>query len=530
MKDEAPSTSRSGYLLCSQIKNWSLTSLPDLSYLESVIIAQFAGGRQNKMAKNISSGLTFDDVLLVPARSTVSSRSEIDCNSFLTTIIPLNIPIVSANMDTVTESEMAIAMAKEGGIGIIHRFMPVEKEREEVLEVKRSESFVVEDPFTLVLDKATLSDAYDFIKKHHVTGILIVDKKNKLLGILTHRDMALETNLETKIATLMTPKNKLITAAFGTSFARANEILKVNKIEKLPLVDKEGRVAGLITRKDVLKIQEHPCALKDEKGRLRVGAAIGVKGDYWERAQELIKVGVDVIVVDIAHGHADHSINTVKRLKKEYPKTQVIAGNVATGEGARDLIKAGADAIKVGVGPGSMCTTRIVTGCGVPQLTAIFNVAEVTDKYKKVPIIADGGVRFPGDIVKALAAGASSVMIGGLLAGTQESPGMTIIKNGRKYKVARGMASLGANMSKKANEGNKDNDFGLEEYVAEGVEAIVPYRGTVCEILHQLLGGLRSGMSYCGAKSLNELTEKAEFIQITNAGLKESLPHDVEQL
>jgi len=482
------------------------------------------------MAKTIPLGLTFDDVLLIPARSTVSSRREIDCTSLLTTNIPLHIPIVSANMDTVTESETAIAMAKEGGIGIIHRFMPVEKEVEEVLSVKRSESFVVEDPFTLVLDGATLADAYEFIKKHHVTGILIVDEKNKLLGILTHRDMALETNLSTKIATLMTPKEKLITAPVGTTFKQANEMLKINKIEKLPLVDAGGRVAGLITRKDVLKIQEHPNALKDEKGRLRVGAAVGVKGDYWERAQELIKVGVDVVVVDIAHGHADHSINTVKRLKKEYPKIQVIAGNVATGDGARDLIRAGADAIKVGVGPGSMCTTRIVTGCGVPQLTALFNVFEVTSKYKNVPIIADGGIRYSGDITKALAAGASSVMIGGLLGGTNESPGMTIIKNGRKYKVARGMASLGANMSKKANEGNKDNDFGLEAYVAEGVEAIVPYRGTVSEILHQLLGGLRSGMSYCGSKTLGDLSKKAQFIQITNAGLKESLPHDVEQL
>lgn len=483
-----------------------------------------------KMAKTIPLGLTFDDVLLVPARSTVSSRRDIDCTSFLTSKIPLHIPIVSANMDTVTESEMAIAMAKEGGIGIIHRFMPVEKEVEEVLSVKRSESFVVEDPFTLVLDGATLADAYDFIKKHRVTGILIVDEKNKLLGILTHRDMALETNLSTKIASLMTAKDKLITAPVGTTFKQANEMLKINKIEKLPLVDADGRVAGLITRKDVLKIAEHPNALKDEKGRLRVGAAVGVKGDYWERAQELIKVGVDVIVVDIAHGHADHSINTVKRLKKEYPNIQVIAGNVATADGARDLIKAGADAIKVGVGPGSMCTTRIVTGCGVPQLTAIFNVFEVTSKYKKIPIIADGGIRYSGDITKALAAGASSVMIGGLLGGTQESPGMTIIKNGRKYKVARGMASLGANMSKKANEGNKDNDFGLEEYVAEGVEAIVPYRGTVSEILHQLLGGLRSGMSYCGSKTLGDLSRKVQFIQITKAGLKESLPHDVEQL
>lgn len=480
------------------------------------------------MANTIPLGLTFDDVLLVPARSTVSSRKQINCSSNLTKKVPLNIPIISANMDTVTESDMAMVMAKEGGIGIIHRFMSIEKQVEEVLKVKRSESYIVEEPFTLVLDGATLADAYDFIHKHNVTGILIVDKNNKLQGILTHRDISLETNMNAKISHLMTPKERLVTAPSGTTFAKAIEILKKHKIEKLPLVNKEGKITGLITRKDLLKAHEYPYALKDTKGRLRVGAAIGVKGDYWERVQAMVSAGVDVIVVDIAHGHADHSIETVKRLKKTYPQLEVIAGNVATSSGTLDLIKAGADAIKVGVGPGSMCTTRIVTGCGVPQLTAIFAAVKAAKKYQ-IPIIADGGIRYSGDIVKALASGASSVMIGGLFGGTEESPGMTIIRNGRKYKVSRGMASLGANMSKKIEEGQtKSLDFGLGEYVAEGVEAIVPYRGNVSEIIHQLVGGVRSGMSYCGAKNIIELQAKAQFIQITSVGLKESFPHDVE--
>ncbi|MCL5675565.1 MAG: IMP dehydrogenase [Patescibacteria group bacterium] len=479
------------------------------------------------MANTIDLGLTFDDVLLVPGRSAVSSRKDVSCSSFLTKNIPLNIPIISANMDTVTESDMAITMAREGGIGIIHRFMPIEKEAEEILNVKRSEGFVVEDPFTMLLDGATLKDAYDFIKKHKVTGILIVDKNKELLGILTHRDMALESNLNTKIADLMTPRDKLITAQENTTYLQAVNILKKNKIEKLPLVDTKGRLTGLITRKDIHKTEEYPQALKDKKGRLRVGAAVGVKGDFWERTVEIIKAGADVLVVDIAHGHADHAIATVKKIKSSFPRIDVIAGNIATGEGARDLIKAGADAIKVGVGPGSMCTTRIVTGCGVPQITAIMSAVNAC-ALNKIPVIADGGIRFSGDITKAIGAGASSVMLGSLLGGTQESPGMTIIRNGRKYKIARGMASLGANMSKKQNEGNKEGDYGLSEYVAEGVEAIVPYRGTAAEILHQLVGGLRSGMSYCGAKTIGQLQKKARFIRITNAGLKESFPHDVE--
>ncbi len=475
---------------------------------------------------NISLGLTFDDVLLIPNRSAIKTRRDVNFQSFLTKNITLNLPIVSANMDTVTEGEMAIAMAKEGGIGIIHRFMQIEDQVEEVLHVKRYESIMVEDPFTLPLDGYTIKDAKILMAKNRITGILIVDAKKRLVGILTSRDIALETDYRLKISQIMTPKSKLITIPPGVSSAKAQDILKKYKIEKLPIVDKEGKVVGLITSKDIVKTLENPHALKDAKGRLRVGAAIGVKGDCLERLDALVKTGVDVIVIDIAHGHADHTIETLKIVKRKYPKLEVIAGNVATKEGVLDLIKAGADGLKVGVGPGSMCTTRIVTGHGVPQLTAIFAAVEAAKKYK-VPVIADGGIRYSGDIVKALAAGASSVMIGSLLAGTEESPGMTIIRNGRKYKISRGMASLGANFSRKKSEGVSD-DFGLKEYVAEGVEALVPYRGHVQEILNQMTGGLRSGMSYSGAKSISELWEKSRFVQITMAGLKESFPHDVE--
>lgn len=480
--------------------------------------------------KQINLGLTFDDVLLIPQRSSVQSRRDINCKSLLTKNISLNLPIVSANMDTVTESDMAIAMAKEGGIGIIHRFMPIENEVEEVLKVKRYESYIIEDPFTLEADSHTIKDARELMNKYKITGLLIVDSKKKLLGILTNRDISLESDRSKKISEAMTPQGKLVTAPEGTSLEEAEKILKKYKFEKLPILDKKGKVVGLITSRDIVKTLEFPLALKDKKGRLRVGAAIGVKGDFEERAGALVKAGVDVLLIDIAHGHADHTIETLKKIKSKFPGLDVIAGNVATKQGALDLIKAGADAIKVGVGPGSMCTTRIITGCGVPQLTAIMDAVSVAQKYK-IPVIADGGIRFSGDIVKALAAGASCVMIGSLLGGTEESPGMTMLRNGRKYKVARGMASLGANMSKKIAEGNGNfSDFGLKEYVAEGVEALVPYRGSVREILNQMAGGLRSGMSYCGSKTIEELWMKSEFIQISNSGLKESFPHDVEVL
>ena len=475
---------------------------------------------------NISLGLTFDDVLLIPQRSSLASRKEADTSSPLSQKITLKMPIISANMDTVTESEMAIAMALEGGIGFIHRFMPLENEVEEVKKVKRAQSFVVEDPLTLVLNGQRVKDALSFIAQNKVTGLLIVNKDQQLLGILTHRDLVLEDDVEKEIKKLMTPREKIITGKPNTTLSEAKEILRENKIEKLPLVDSKGVLKGLITRKDILHVINNPYAQKDKKGHLMVGAAIGVVGDYLERAQSLVNAGADVLVVDIAHGHADHTIACLKKLKSMFSQTTIVAGNVASAEGTLDLIKAGADVIKVGVGPGSMCTTRIVTGHGVPQLTAITNAAGVAKKYK-IPIIADGGIRYSGDIVKALAAGASTVMIGSLLTGTQESPGMTVMKNGRKYKMARGMASLAANWSRKIADGKTDN-YGLGEYVAEGVEALVPYRGSTAEIIRQLVGGLRSGMSYCGVRKISDLAVKAKFIQITNAGLKESFPHDVE--
>jgi IMP dehydrogenase len=431
-------------------------------------------------------------------------------------------------MDTVTESDMAISMAKEGGLGIIHRFMSIQQEVEEVLKVKRHESYVVEEPFTLMLNGYTVKDAKNMMAKNKITGILIVDNNKRLVGILTARDVVLES-LDQKLSAVMTPRSKIITIKQGTTINEAERILKKYKIEKLPIVDENDKVVGLITSRDILKSLEYPNAMKDKKGRLMVGAAIGVRGDYFERVQELVKAHVDILVVDIAHGHSDHTMETIKKIKKKFPDMEIVAGNVATPEGVGDLIKAGADSLKIGVGPGSMCTTRIITGCGYPQLSAIMECSKTAKKFN-IPIIADGGIRYSGDVVKALGAGASTVMIGSLLAGTDESPGMTMIRNGRKYKISRGMASLGANMSKRKSEGVSSSDFGLQEYVAEGVEALVPYRGKVSEILTQFLGGLKSGMSYCGAINIKELHKKARFIQITNAGLKESFPHDVEVL
>lgn len=451
-----------------------------------------------------------------------------DIKSALTNRIKLNLPILSANMDTVTESEMAIAMAKEGGMGIIHRFMPIDREAAEVLKVKRNEGTIIDDPFTLPLNGYLVKDAKALMAKNKVTGILVVDSNKHLIGILTARDVTLEKD-ETTVAKVMTPREKIITLKKGSSVVEAEKILTKHKIEKLPIVDKDDKVVGLITRRDILKSKEFPSALKDKKGRLMVGAAIGVRGDWKERTEALVEAGVDVLVLDIAHGHSDLSVQTIKKIKALFPEVELVAGNVATPEGVRDLIRAGADSLKIGVGPGSMCTTRIVTGCGYPQLSAVLECSKEAAKYK-IPIIADGGIRYSGDIVKALGAGASSVMIGSLLAGTDESPGMTMIRNNRKFKISRGMASLGANMSKRESEGEVSSDFGLSEYVSEGVEAIVPYRGKVTEILNQFSGGLRSGMSYCGAKTIKELHKKARFIQITSSGLKESFPHDVEVL
>ena len=438
--------------------------------------------------------------------------------------ITLNIPIISANMDTVTESGMAIALAREGGIGIIHRFMTIEDQVDEILKVKRSESVMIEQPYTIKPD-LTVAEAKKVMAEFSVSGLL-VEEGGKLLGIITRRDITFEKNNKLKVSELMT--KDVITAKAGINIDQAKEILHNKRIEKLPVVDDKKHIVGLITSKDILKMEEYPYASKDRKGRLLVGAAVGVKGDYLERTEALLEAGADIIVVDIAHGHSENAINTVHMIKKAFPGCELIAGNVATGEGSRDLIKAGVDAVKVGVGSGSICITRVVTGSGVPQLTAVIDSVKVARDYG-IPIISDGGIRNSGDITKALAAGASSVMIGSLFGGTDESPGKTLVKNGKKYKMYRGMASFYASLGRKYREAGPqvvDSDD-LNDYVPEGVEAMVPYNGSVVEIIRQMAGGLRSGLSYCGAKTITEMQKNAEFIKITSAGYIESQSHDV---
>lgn len=470
-------------------------------------------------------GLTFDDVLLVPKRSPIVSRSQTDLRTRLSHNINLNIPLISANMDTVTESQMAIAVAREGGIGIIHRFMTIEDHVDQILKVKRSESVVIEQPYTVKPDM-TLADMHRLMADYGVSGLLVEDG-GKLAGIITRRDIMFEKNSKRRVADLMT--KDVITAKAGTTIEQAKEILHKHRIEKLPLIDGKGRIAGLITGKDILKMDEYPHAAKDKKGRLLVGGAVGVKGDYLERTEALLEAGADTIVVDIAHGHSDNAINTVRMIKKAFPSCDLIAGNVATGEGARDLIKAGVDAVKVGVGSGSICITRVVTGSGVPQLTAVIDAVKAAKEYD-IPVISDGGIRTSGDLTKALAAGASSVMVGSMFGGTDESPGKTLVKNGKKFKMYRGMASYMASLGRKYREEGPqvvDSDD-LNDYVPEGVEAMVPYKGSVVEIVRQLAGGLRSGLSYCGAKTIGEMQKNAEFVRITGAGFIESQPHDVD--
>lgn len=474
-------------------------------------------------------GLTFDDVLLVPKHSAIRSRSAVDTSTWLVPGIRLAIPIISANMDTVTEAEMAIAMAQAGGIGIIHRFMSIERQASLVRRVKRAESFVVENPIT-IQPEATLKEAKIKIAETNIGGLVVTDAAGRLLGMLTARDMLLAPDDSAPIQSVMTPRDRLVTASADEPLDSARLTLHAHRIEKLPLVDADNRVVGLITAQDIIKLQEHPQATKDNKGRLQVGVAVGVRPEDEERAAACVEAEADVLVVDVAHGHADHVIEMVQLLKGRYPEMPVIAGNVASPQGVRDLTEVGADAVKVGVGSGSICITRVVTGFGVPQLTAIAECAEVGQELG-VPIIADGGLRNSGDITKALAAGASTVMLGSLLAGTDQSPGAAVIRDGRRYKIVRGMASLMANVSRKEIE--RQNEIQADEWgevVPEGVEAVVPYRGGVEDILHQLLGGLRSGMSYAGASTLPELQEKAEFIQITAAGRKESGVHDVSLL
>jgi IMP dehydrogenase len=474
---------------------------------------------------DIREGLTFDDVLLVPKRSPIVSRSQTDLRTRLSRNINLNIPIISANMDTVTESGTAIALAREGGIGIIHRFMTIEDQVDEILRVKRSESVMIEQPYTIKPD-VTVADAKKEMAEYGVSGLL-VEEGGKLAGIITRRDITFEKNNKRKVSELMT--KEVVTAKAGTTIEQAKEILHKQRIEKLPVIDDKHRIVGLITSKDILKMDEHPHASKDKKGRLLAGAAVGVKGDYLERTEALLEAGADVLVVDIAHGHSENAINTVRMIKKAFPNCELIAGNVATGDGARDLIKAGVDAVKVGVGSGSICITRVVTGSGVPQLTAVLDSVSVANDYG-IPVISDGGIRNSGDITKALAAGSSSVMVGSLFGGTDESPGKTLVKNGKKYKMYRGMASFYASLGRKYREEGPqvvDSDD-LNDYVPEGVEAMVPYKGSVVEIVRQLTGGLRSGLSYCGAKTIQEMQKNAEFIKMTSAGYTESQPHDVD--
>jgi IMP dehydrogenase len=471
--------------------------------------------------KIVKEGLTYNDVLLIPQRSSIISRKLVDVSSQFTRGIRLKMPFVSANMDTVTEHKMAIAMARMGGLGVIHRFMSIENEVEQVKKVKRSESYRIDAPYTLEPGK-TLGEAREAMRRYGVTGLLIVDHLGRLEGILTRRDVVFETDDSRFVSDLMTSKDRLIVAYENISMDEAKKVLARHRIEKLPLVASDGRLIGLITSKDIIKTMEYPDATKDERGRLRVAAAIGVGGDTLERAEALREAGADALVIDIAHGHSEMVLQTLEILKSRNIRVPIVAGNVATAGGVQDLVAAGADAVKVGIGAGSMCITRVVAGVGVPQFTAVLECAREAQKYG-VPIIADAGIVYSGDIAKALGAGASSVMMGGLLAGTDESPGMILMKNGRKYKVSRGMASLGANINRRA-----DVSGDAAEYVAEGVEAMVPYKGAVAEILNQLTGGLRSGMSYSNAGDIAEFWQNARFCKITPAGWQESKPHDVD--
>lgn len=476
-------------------------------------------------------GLTFDDVLLVPQRSAIVSRSAVNTSARLTRRIMLNIPIISANMDTVTESAMAIAMARAGGLGAIHRFMTIERQAAEVTRVKRAESYVVESPATIT-PQTTVGEARQMMETQGIGGLLVVSDGGELVGLLTRRDVLLALDPSAPVETLMTPRARLVTAQVGISMEEARRLLHEHRVEKLPLLDRHGQVAGLITSQDIVKLQKHPQATKDSKGRLRVAAAMGVRPSDLQRAEACVAAGADALVVDIAHGHSDHAIHMVRDLKRRFPQVEVIAGNVATAQGVRDLAEAGADAVKVGVGSGSICTTRIVTGFGVPQLTAIMDCARAARELD-VPIIADGGIRNGGDVTKALAAGADTVMVGSLLAGTEESPGASIVRDGRRFKVVRGMASLSANVERRAIEKGQDapaDPLEWEQVVPEGVEEVVPYRGDVADILHQLVGGLRSGLSYAGATCIAELQQNAEFIRMTPGGMRESGAHDVETL
>jgi len=467
-------------------------------------------------------GLTYDDVLLLPAYSEVLPR-ETNTQTQLTRNIRINVPIVSAAMDTVTDYQLAIAIAREGGLGFIHKNMSIEQQAEQVRKVKRSESGLIIDPITLHVE-ATIGEAQKLMREHRIGGIPIVANDNTLVGIITNRDLRFETSRTKKVSEVMTKEN-LITAPEGTDLAKAEKILMKYKIEKLPVVDKKMKLVGLITYKDIIKVQSHPYANKDSYGRLMVGAAVGVTADMYDRMAALVKMGVDVITIDTAHGHSKGVITAVKEAKKRFKTLEIVAGNVGTREGAAALAAAGADAVKVGIGPGSICTTRVVTGVGVPQLTAVMEAAAGVKKYK-IPVIADGGIRYTGDIVKAIVAGADTIMAGSLFAGVEESPGETIIFEGRKFKSYRGMGSLEA-----MQDGSKDRYFqdvedDIKKLVPEGIVGRVPFKGTLKEVMYQFIGGLKAGMGYCGARNINEL-QKAQLIRISAAGVAESHPHDV---
>ena len=473
------------------------------------------------MATIVKEGLTFDDVLLIPQKSEIIP-SQIDIKTKLTKDIELNIPLMSASMDTVTESKMAISMARQGGIGIIHKNMSIEEQASEVDRVKRSESGVIVDPFSLSKGH-TIQDADNIMARYKISGVPIVDENNILIGIITNRDIKFETDMTRRIEEAMTTKEHLVTAREGITLEEAKDILGKHRIEKLPIVDEEGHLKGLITIKDIEKKIQYPNSAKDKKGRLLCGAGVGITNDLLERVDALYKAKVDIIVLDSAHGHSQNVINALKKVKAAYPDLPVIAGNVATAAGCEDLIKAGADCVKIGMGPGSICTTRVVAGIGVPQITAIMDCYEVAKKYD-IPIIADGGIQYSGDIVKALAAGANVCMMGSMFAGTEESPGEIVLYRGRSYKTYRGMGSIAA-----MEDGSKDRYFqsGQKKLVPEGVEGMVAYKGKAEDITYQMIGGLKSGMGYCGAPNIKTLQETAQFVKITAASLKESHPHDI---
>ncbi len=473
------------------------------------------------LPKFIGEGLTYDDVLLIPAFSEVLPR-ETDTSSFFSSGIKLKSPIVSAAMDTVTEHQLAIAIAQEGGIGVLHKNMSIEEQANEVRKVKRSESGMIQDPVTLNID-ALLGDALQMIKKNNIGGIPVVDQNNKLKGIITNRDIRFEKNLSKPVKDIMT--KEVVSTTNGKDLENAENMLQEYKIEKLPIVDNENKLIGLITYKDIIKARIRPNACKDDLGRLRVAGAVGVTSDTLERVAALEKAGVDAIIIDTAHGHSFGVIEMLKRVRKAYPNLEIVVGNIATASAAKALVEAGANAVKVGIGPGSICTTRVIAGVGVPQLTAVYDVAQGL-KGTNIPIIADGGIRFTGDIVKALAAGASCIMAGSLFAGVEESPGETIIFEGRKFKSYRGMGSIEAMQSGSKDRYFQDVEDDIKKLVPEGISGRVPYKGTLSEVMYQMLGGLKAGMGYCGAKTIQEL-QKAQFIKITSSGVKENHPHDV---